>query len=184
MVGKQTQEEFTYLLWLRMSEVRGLDVSSFDLKNNLLYINKVTTCKVGLNKSIDLVPKSISSIRKYYLCDSYIKKLKEYIKDNKLKEKDRLFFASKKKNPISETSIRRNLKYIEEQNNLEHITPHGLRHGIASYLYAEGIPFEDIGKYLGHKFNSVTMDVYIDLTKERQKNIISKIEKLIEELDS
>ena len=44
--------------------------------------------------------------------------------------------------------------------------------------------FEDIGKYLGHKFNSVTMDVYIDLTKERQKNIISKIEKLIEELDS
>ena len=112
------------------------------------------------------------------------KELKEYIKDNKLKEKDRLFFASKKKNPISETSIRRNLKYIEEQNNLEHITPHGLRHGIASYLYAEGIPFEDIGKYLGHKFNSVTMDVYIDLTKERQKNIISKIEKLIEELDS
>lgn len=174
----------TYLFGLRISEVRGLEVSSFDLNNNLLYINKVTTCKVGLNKSIDLVPKSISSIRKYYLCDSYIKKLKEYIKDNKLKEKDRLFFASKKKDPISETSIRRNLKYIEEQNNLEHITPHGLRHGIASYLYGEGVPFEDIGKYLGHKFNSVTMDVYIDLTKERQKNIISKIEKLIQELDS
>ncbi len=76
------------------------------------------------------------------------------------------------------------LNQIEKDNNLVHITPHGLRHGIATYLYGEGISFEDIGKYLGHKFNSVTMDVYIDLTKERQKNIISKIEKLIKELDS
>ncbi len=174
----------TYLFGLRISEVRGLEVSSFDLNNKLLYINKVSTSKCGLNKSIDLVPKSASSIRKYYLCDSYINKLQEFIKINKLKDKDRLFFASKKKDPISETTIRRYLKYIEEYNNLEHITPHGLRHGIASYLYAEGIPFEDIGKYLGHKFNSITMDVYIDLTKERQKNIICKIEKLIEELDS
>lgn len=174
----------TYLFGLRISEVRGLDVSSFNLNSKILYINKVTTCKVGLNKSIDLVPKSSSSIRKYYLCDSYINKLEEFIKKNRLKENNKLFFSKNKKESISETSIRRCLNEIEKNNNLEHITPHGLRHGIATYLYGEGISFEDIGKYLGHKFNSVTMDVYIDLTKERQKNIISKIEKLIEELDS
>ena len=59
----------------------------------------------------------------------------------------------------------------------------GLRHGIATYLYSKGISFEDIGKYLGHKFNSVTMDVYIDLTKERQSMIINEINKLISNLE-
>ena len=155
----------TYLFGLRISEVRGLDVSSFNLNTKILYINKVTTCKVGLNKSIDLVPKS-SSIRKYYLCDSYINKLKEFIKNNKLKEKNKLFFSKNKKVSISETSIRRSLNEIEKNNNLEHITPHGLRHGIATYLYDEGISFEDIGKYLGHKFNSV----YTSKNNTIQKN--------------
>lgn len=81
--------------------------------------------------------------------------------------------------PNSESSIRRYLSQIEETHHLEHITPHGLRHGIASYLYAEGISFEDIGKYLGHKFHNVTMDVYIDLTKEKQKMILERIDKWI-----
>lgn len=174
----------TFIFGLRISEVRGLDLSSFNLNNKILYINKVTTCKVGLHKSVDLVPKSSSSIRKYSLCDSYINKLEEFIKKNNLKRNNKLFFSNNKNDAISETSIRRYLNQIEKDNNLVHITPHGLRHGIATYLYGEGISFEDIGKYLGHKFNSVTMDVYIDLTKERQKNIISKIEKLIKELDS
>lgn len=38
-------------------------------------------------------------------------------------------------------------------------------------------------KYLGHKFNSVTMDTYIDLKKERQKHISLKIIELIVELN-
>ena len=169
----------TYIFGLRISELRGLEMNSVDLDNNMLYIYKVTTCKVGINKSIDLVPKSKSSIRKYYLCDSYLKFLNKHIQDHQLKSSNRLFFSGKKKNvAISENSIRLYLKSIEQANNLSHITPHGLRHGIASYLYSKGIPFEDVGKYLGHKFNSVTMDVYIDLTKERQSNIIEIINKL------
>ena len=172
----------SFIFGLRISELRGLSVDSFDLKNNILYINKVTTCKVGLNKSVDLSPKSKSSIRKYYLSISYVKILNAYLKKYKLRNRNRIFFSDKKNSAISESSIRRYLITIEKENNLEHITPHGLRHGIATYLYSVGIPYEDIGKYLGHKFNSVTMDVYIDLTKEKQQNIINKIDKLINEL--
>lgn len=173
----------TYIFGLRISELRGLHVNTFDLNKSILYINKVTTSKVGKNKSIDLIPKSSSSVRKYYLTESYKKMLEDYIKTFKLKPLDRLFFSSyTKKVPISETSIRRYLNSIEKENNLEHITPHGLRHGIASYLYAEGISFDDIGKYLGHKFGNVTMDTYIDLTKEKQQKILNIINKLIQEI--
>lgn len=173
----------TYIFGPRISEVRGLLVSAFDLNKNILTIRQVTTCKVGLNKSVDLIPKTESSNRKFYLSSSYIKILNKFIQDNKLKKGNRLFFSGKKKNvAISENSIRIYLKSIEQSNNLPHITPHGLRHGIASYLHSKGIPFEDIGKYLGHKFNSVTMDVYIDLTKERQSNILKVIDELIHEL--
>ena len=173
----------TYIFGLRISEVRGLQIDSFDFDNQLLYITKVTTNKVGLNKSIDLIPKSTSSIRKYYYPKIYNDLLLYFIKTYKLKNNDRLFFSKNKKVPLSENSIRTYLNKIEKENNFEHITPHGLRHGIASYLYAKGILWEDIGKYLGHKFNSVTMDTYIDLTKERQKNITSKIIELIVELN-
>ena len=174
----------TYVFGLRISELRGLEINSFDFNNKMLYIYKVTTSKVGLNKSVDLVPKSDSSIRKYYLSDLYLKILNKHIQDNNLNGSNRLFFIHSRKNkPISETSIRRYLEAIEKANNLKHITPHGLSHGIATYLYSKGIPFEDIGKYLGHKFNSVTMDVYIDLTKERQTKIIDEIDKLINNLN-
>lgn len=173
----------TYVFGLRISELRGLEINSFDLNNKMLYIYKVTTCKVGINKSVDLVPKSNSSIRKFYLSESYLKILNQFIQDNNLKNGNRLFFSGKKKNvAISENSIRIYLKSIEQVNNLPHITPHGLRHGIATYLYSQRISIEDIGKYLGHKFNNVTMDVYIDLTKERQSKIINEIDNFISKL--
>lgn len=174
----------TYIFGLRVSELRGLEVQSFNPEEKTLSIYKVTTCKCGLNKSIDLVPKSASSIRKYFLSERYLSLLRKFIEDHRLKGNHRLFYIKRKTNPISGTSIRRYLNQIEESNHLEHITPHGLRHGIASYLYSEGISFEDIGKYLGHKFHNVTMDVYIDMTKERQKAITSKIDSLIEKLIS
>ena len=173
----------SYIFGLRISEARGLKVKAFDRDRKTLNIYQVTTSKCGIKKSLDLIPKSSASNRKYYLSDRYILYFQNYVKAHQLKETDRLFFGLKKMNPISESSIRRYLSQIEETHHLEHITPHGLRHGIASYLYAEGISFEDIGKYLGHKFHSVTMDVYIDMTKERQRAITDKIDHLIERLD-
>ncbi len=161
-----------------------MEVKAFDLNKKILSIYKVTTCKCGLNQSIDLVPKSASSIRKYLLSDKYIALFQNYVETHRLKDVHRLFYIRKKDNPISGTSVRRYLNHLEETHQLEHITPHGLRHGIASYLYSEGISFEDIGKYLGHKFHNVTMDVYIDMTKERQKAIIDKIDQLIDLLNS
>ena len=152
-------------------------------KDKYLYVYKVTTGKAGIGKSIDLVPKTESSIRKVFLPDGYIKKVKLFIKENGLRKSDRLFFSENKKIPLSENSIHSHLRVIEKNNKLDHITLHGLRHGIASYLYHEGISDTDIGKYLGHKKNNVTMDVYIDLTKERQQKIVSIIDKFIKELD-
>lgn len=175
----------TYIFGLRISELRGLTIDSFDLNNNYLYILRSNTNKAGVGHSIDLSPKSKSSIRKYYLATNYLNMLNDFIKTNKLKPHDRLIFNSmNKKLAIGESSIRRYLNEISSKNNLEHITPHGLRHGIATYLYSKGISFEDIGKYLGHKFNSVTMDVYIDLTKERQLKIIEEINNLISDITS
>ena len=173
----------TYIFGLRISEVRGLTLGSIDFDGRLLYINQVTTSKAGLSQSLDLVPKSSSSVRKYYLCDSYFNILINYINTNKLKGNGRLFFSSTSiYKAIGETPIRRYLNSLEKQYELEHITPHGLRHGIASYLFAKGISFDMIGKYLGHRYNNVTMDYYIDLTKDKQKYITKVVDELIKSL--
>ena len=173
-----------YITGLRLSELRGLEVKAIDFKKKLLYVYKVTTDKGGLGKSIDLIPKSKSSIRKYALSDEYMIMLLNHIEKYELEDDDRLFFGKTKKSAVSDNAIRFQLNEVERKMRYPHITVHGLRHGIATYLYDKGISVEEIGKYLGHKQNTVTMDVYIDLTKEKQKRIVSIIDTFIKELEN
>ena len=87
----------------------------------------------------------IKTLRKYYYPEIYSNLFLHFIKTYKLKNNDRLFFSKNKKVPLSENSIRTYLNKIEKENNFEHITPHGLRHRIASYLYSKGISWKILG---------------------------------------
>lgn len=175
---------FSLLYGLRISEVRGLAVNSFNFETNKFYIYQQLTSKTGSGKSIRCLPKTESSKRNLLLFESLKNDLLLHISKYKLKKKGYIFFSSRdKKDGIGETTIRTYLDNISKENNLKHIAPHQFRHLIASYLLDHGIPSEVVGKFLGHKQN-ITLDIYIDLEESYLKKIYQTLENLYHELST
>lgn len=175
---------FSLLYGLRISEVRGLIVNSFNFEANRFYIYQQLTSKTGSGKSILCLPKTESSKRNLILFKSIKNDLLNHISKYKLKNNDYIFFSSKrKKEGIGETTIRTYLNNISKNYNLKHVAPHQFCHLIASYLLDHGIPSEVVGKFLGHKQN-ITLDIYIDLEESYLKKIYQILEKLHCELST
>lgn len=173
----------TLIYGLRISEVRGITISSFDFENNLLYVYKQLSSKTGSGKSVILTPKSNSSQRKMMLFPKIKTYLLDFIEQNHLVGDQYLLFKSKKckDSGIGETTIRTYLKKIETKYSLRHYTPHQLRHTIGTYLSDNGIPSEIAGKFLGHKKN-LTLDVYIDIGQNYLNKIYSLLDLLFDKI--
>lgn len=171
----------TLMYGLRISEVRGITLSSFDFNNDFIYIYKQLTSKTGSGKSIVLSPKSASSQRKMLLFPKMKSYVLQYIEKYALIDDQYLLFQSEKHKDlgIGETTIRTYLKEIEKRYSLNHYAPHQLRHTISTYLSDNGIPSELAGKFLGHKKN-VTLDVYIDIGQNYLKKIYSLLDNLFD----
>lgn len=173
----------TLMYGLRISEVRGITLSSFDFDQNLIYIYKQLSSKTGSGKSIVLSPKSSSSQRKMMLFPKMKSCLREFINRNNLTGDQYLLFKSEKckDSGVGETTIRTYLKEIENRYSLNHYTPHQLRHTISTYLSDNGIPSEIAGKFLGHKKN-ITLDVYIDIGQNYLNQIYSLLDRLFDQI--
>lgn len=66
---------------------------------------------------------------------------------------------------------------IIEKNKLKKITPHGLRHSVATLLHLEGVDIRDIQDWLGHEGISST-NIYTrgDYKKQVQTgNVVMKL---------
>ena len=55
-------------------------------------------------------------------------------------------------------------------------TSHSFRHGEATLLAQEGLPAEDIGRYLGHSSAEVTRAHYIHETEREREEIASLLD--------
>lgn len=58
------------------------------------------------------------------------------------------------------------MQELLENNDLPHITMHGLRHTYASMLIAEGVPVSEVSAQLGHASVDITLRVYTHLFTE------------------
>lgn len=171
-----------YLYGLRLGEVMGLKVDSFDFVANTMEIYLSVSWKAGTGTYIATTPKSKESHRFIYLTASYVSMLKEHIQKNQLKEQDFIFFSKRsKKIPISEHAFRYSLdKYCKQVDSSIH--PHMFRHTNASELIEKGLSVEDVQRFEGHASKEITESVYIHQTEERKKRTLEVIEKLIKGL--
>lgn len=69
---------------------------------------------------------------------------------------DGYLFVHDNGNFIQPNYITRRFKKIIERNNLKKVTPHGLRHSIATLLHLEGVDIRDLQDWLGHESISST----------------------------
>ena len=174
---------------LRRSEIIGLKWSNIDLEYKTISIkHTVTNCTIDGKyiqvakdraktkksiRSLPLIPpiydllvrmKKQEEINKEFFGNTYITKYNDYIyKDNNGELVKPDYVSSNFKLQVSK---------IPE---LQTIRFHDLRHSCAALLRYEGVPMEDIQKWLGHSQITTIESIYAHFDTQRHQNSAQKI---------
>lgn len=174
---------------MRRSEVCGLKWSNVDFEYKTITIkHTITTCTIDGKytqiakdraktkksiRSLPLIPpiydflvclKKQEDINKEFFGNAYITKYDDYIYKDKNGELVKLNFVT------------RNFSFqVSKIHELSKIRFHDLRHSCTALLRHEGVPMEDIQKWLGHSQITTTESIYAHFDTERHKNSAQKI---------
>ena len=173
-------------LGLRGAEIAGLEWKDIDFENEIISINKNTMYVNGFG-IITKTTKNNSSTRIIRLPSNLVSLLKEYkvwwdeekSRHGDLWEKtDRLFVQNCGKD-MSNATISNWLKKFELDNNLKHVTLHGLRHTNITMQITNGVDIKTVSARVGHSDIQTTLNIYSHYTKESDKKASDLIDKII-----
>lgn len=130
---------------LRRSEAEALDLGDLDYRSALLYVRR------GKGKKRRVIP----------LSDGVAGGLRNYHKRERWRwandRSGKAYLLNDRGNRMLGGTISRRLKeLVEEAEVSERITPHGLRHSIATHLLQEGMEVERVRDFLGHQHLETT----------------------------
>lgn len=145
-----------YSCGLRRSEVTNLDIGDVLFDRSLLFVKKAKNFKqryVPLNK----YNRRILEDYRYEARPLY------------LSENNEAFFINRYGKRLQGQDMARRLEYIlslsdNQELKQKHITPHCLRHSIATHLLQQEVKLEDIQQFLGHSSLKATQ-IYTHLIK-------------------
>lgn len=174
---------------LRRSEIIGLKWSNVDFEYKTIAIkHTVTTCNIDGKfmriakdraktkksiRSLPLIPpiydflirmKKQEDINREFFGSAYITKYNDYI------------YKEDNGELIKPDYVTDNFKLqVGKISELSVIRFHDLRHSCAALLRHEGVPMEDIQKWLGHSQITTTESIYAHFDTERHQNSAQKI---------
>lgn len=151
---------------LRVGELLGLKWGDLDAKNKTISINKELTASGDIEST-----KNTSSNAPVSLPTELVKELVKFREDCKAVDDDFMFFINK----TSRTTMRRVMEDHIEKANVKHITIHGLRHSMASYMINKGVDIMIISRHLRHSSTQQTYDTYCHLFPNRNLGVMDKI---------
>lgn len=162
--------KFASYYGLRRSEILGLRIEVFDFEKNYFIINRValeddekdaeekiyfldkTKSKKGY-RTLPIFPEIRQEILNKL---NRIEKCKEFYGNTYNHKYDEYLFVQDNGNFIAPNYFTKRFKKVIRRNNLKSITPHGLRHTIATLLHMEGVDIRDLQDWLGHQSVSST----------------------------
>jgi len=140
--------ETLYSGGLRVSELVGMNVESFDPISNMVKVE-------GKGKKERLVPignQAVEAIRSYL---------------GARKKNNRALFLNKAGQRLTDRSVRNIMnKHIQRASVNLHVSPHMLRHSFATHLLDHGADLRSVQELLGHS-NLSTTQIYTHVTTER-----------------
>jgi len=185
--GNRLESLFLVLLTtgLRRSEARGLTWDDVDFEQATLTVQRQTIRVDGVNHTLS--PKTASSRRVVALPATIIAALVRQ-RERVANERDamgvrwqesKLVFPSPKGKPFSETTLARELDKVCARAGLSHITPHELRHSMASFCVAANINPRLAMDALGHSTMEMTMEHYQHVSDAMRREVAGGIEHLL-----
>ncbi|MCS5499848.1 site-specific integrase [Lysinibacillus sp. A4] len=178
------QIKLAAMVGLRLAEVAGLCVESFDFDNNTIYVDKTLQFDIEIRKLKILPPKN-KKPRLVNVPSSLMRELKLFVDGylelknemgnawNPIKDDDgiplNLIFTKSDGYPSKPAAIDLAWRRIIEKYNLPKLNFHALRHSYASFMVSRNVNFKIIQEQLGHSDIKMTINTYSHLTK-RDKN--------------
>lgn len=177
---------------LRRSEIIGLRKCVFDFENNSFIINHVALQNDGKDNKEKVYfqdrTKSKKGCRNLPLfpdvkraIEDRLKQIEENKKlfgDTYNYEYDEYICVQDNGDLIQPNYFTKRFKKIIDHNNLKKITPHGLRHSIATLLHLEGTDIRDLQDWLGHQ-NISSTNRYTRSDYQKQLSTGNTIEKML-----
>lgn len=166
-------------LGLRRGEGLGLKWKDIDFDKRIISIRRSTTITEDSYKGIGRT-KTPTSKRDLMIPDNLLKILKEYYNQKtEFNSAEDYLFHTRKGDYLPPTAPTYWIKAIYKRNpKLREITPHGLRHSLATLLYNDdniNINPKDVQTILGHKDPTLALEVYTHMTKKRENKITKTI---------
>jgi integrase len=196
--AKGTNLEFAVLMGayygLRREEVCGLKWNAVDFQYKTITIRH-TVGEVSINGKQKLIlkdsTKNQSSFRTLPLSDFIANKLLEMkMKQDKMKE----FFGNRYNHDFDEyiyvfengdlvrpSWVTYNFRKLLQDKGMRKIRFHDLRHSCATLLRHEGVPMEDIQKWLGHSAITTTESIYAHFDEGKNKQTLETISDALDE---
>ena len=131
--------ETLYSSGIRVSEAVNLDWNDIDFDKKKLYVRNG---KGGKNRTTLLSTKAVMLLKKYR---------------SSREDENNWVFQSNFRKRMSKESIERHMRLVGERANLsKRLTPHRLRHSLATHLLNGGMAIDMVQKILGHSKLSTT----------------------------
>lgn len=158
-----------YIAWvlmlccgLRRGEMLGLQWTDIDEVNKILHVVR-QRIRVD-NKIIECKPKTLSGIRDIDLDEVVLKELR-------LQERKGKYILEGKTQEGLADALDRAIK----RANVPRVTPHGLRHSMASAAAAEGVEIKTTQLIMGHAHYTTTADIYTHVDKSAGREAAKSI---------
>lgn len=152
--------EVLYSSGVRVSELVELKFEDIDLEEGILRVQ-------GKGRKDRLTPigsQAISALRRYFQMRQLNPRMQASAAASKV-------FLNKHGGPLSTRSVRRKLdKYLVAAGLDPGISPHTLRHSVATHLLNNGADLRSVQELLGHQSLSTTQ-IYTHLTTSRMKQV-------------
>lgn len=163
---------FTLLFYsgLRIGEATALTIGDFDFTTNMLTVDKNFT-NAGGRKYIGptKTPKGTRSIA---IPQFVMNKVKEYYFQLFCKDESARIFIK------HTVTYQKKLDKYASKAGVKRIRLHDLRHSHASLLINMGTPIKQIAERLGHEDVAITLKVYSHMYKEKEGELVVKLEAL------
>lgn len=148
--------EILYCSGLRISELINLEFKNIDLNDCIIRV-------MGKGKKERIVP----------ISDIAIKYLKIYVKDYRQKlvkiNQNNYVYLNNHGNKLTRQGVFKLIKKLALEKNIKKdVSPHTLRHSIATHMLENGADLRIIQEFLGHSDISTTQ-IYTHLTNEKLK---------------
>lgn len=164
-----------YLLYasgMRVSELVNLSVDQIQFDSGF-----ISLMGKGNKERVIPLPSNVMELLRFYLDSIYLKLLpKKNDALQKVKQKNYLFFAFYKNivKPISRQSFWLILKNLLLRAQIfKNISPHSLRHSLATHLLKSGADIRSLQLLLGHEHLS-TVQIYTHLEKSQLRKVYDK----------